>query len=94
MTGIGCRIVGGEDRDGALAGDGWTRRSIAALARLDELVELYRSLGFEIRVEPLDLVDLEQGCAGCAPDLVDCRAVYTRPACPVSREPSTFQSDP
>jgi hypothetical protein len=93
MTGVGCRIAGGQGREGALAGDGWTRRSIAALTRLDELVELYRSLGFEIRVEPLDLDDMEPRCAGCSPDLVDCRAVYTRPACAVSREPS-FKSDP
>jgi hypothetical protein len=80
MTGDGCRVTGGEDREGALAGDGWTRRTVAGPSRLDELTALYRQLGFDIRLEPLELDDVEQCCTGCAPDLVDCRAIYTRPA--------------
>lgn len=74
-----CRIVGGDDREAVLASDGWTRRVIGAISRLDELIALYGSLGFEIRLESLDLKDKESPCAGCAPDLVDCRVLYTRP---------------
>lgn len=39
-------------RDPAPAHDGWTRRFTAIGARLSEAVELYRRLGFEIRLEP------------------------------------------
>ena len=30
------------------------------------MVELYRTLGHEVRIEPLDDADLEDYCAGCA----------------------------
>lgn len=93
MMSAGCRIVGGVDREGELAGEGWTRRSIAALTRLEELTALYGSLGFEIRLEPLDLSAPDQQCASCAPDLVDCRAVYTRPASRVPPATSGFRRD-
>lgn len=80
MTHGGCRIAGGEHREDELASTGWTRRTIAAPSRLDELTVLYRKLGFDIRLEPVELDDLEQRCAGCVPGLVDCLAIYTRPA--------------
>jgi hypothetical protein len=79
MMGGGCRIAGGEDREGALAGDGWTRRAVAAPSRRDELTALYRQLGFDIRLEPIELDAMDSCCAGCAPDLADCHAIYTRP---------------
>jgi hypothetical protein len=80
MTEDRCRIAGGGDRERELVGAGWTRRSVAAPSRLDELTALYRRLGFEIRLEPVGPDGMEERCAGCAPGLVDCRAVYTRPA--------------
>lgn len=80
MSEGGCRIAGGEGREGALAGDGWTRRAVAAPSRLEELTALYRQLGFDIRLEPIELDAMEMSCTGCAPDLADCRAIYTRPA--------------
>jgi hypothetical protein len=80
MTDGGCRIAGGEDRESELAVGGWTRRSVVAPSRLDELTALYRRLGFEIRLEPVGSDGMEERCAGCAPGLIDCRAVYTRPA--------------
>ena len=80
MSEGGCRIAGGESREGALAGDGWTRRAVAAPSRLEELTALYLQLGFDIRLEPIELDAIDTCCAGCAPDLADCRAIYTRPA--------------
>jgi len=34
--------------------EGWERRTTACEPRLSELVELYESLGFEVRVEPFE----------------------------------------
>ena len=75
---LGCRIAGGADREADLAADGWIRRVVAAPPRLDEVVELYGTLGHEVRVEPLDVEGVDERCAGCAPGLVHCRVIYTR----------------
>lgn len=62
--------------------DGWTRRFTAIGARLNEAIELYRGLGYEIRLEPG-----EPGSEGVA-DTSACeqcfvmsvaRTIYTRP---------------
>lgn len=90
MNTFGCRIVGGEGGPGR---DGWIRRSITSPSRSEELAELYRSLGFEVRVEPLDLEVVDEACRGCAGDLVDCRAIFTRTA-NVSREPPVPRRNP
>jgi hypothetical protein len=90
MTTSGCRIVGSE---GGRSRDGWIRRSITSPSRLEELVELYRSLGFEVRVEPLTLEVIDEACRGCAGDLVDCRAIFTRTAT-VPREPPVPRRNP
>lgn len=61
---------------------GWTRRFSALGRRLNEAVELYRQLGFEILLEPADL-DEEQisGARGCESCIVTtlARTIYTRP---------------
>ncbi|NIP79069.1 MAG: hypothetical protein GWM90_07645 [Gemmatimonadetes bacterium] len=65
-------------RDEALAGEGWTRRFIGSPPRLEEMIALYRSLGQEVRTEPLEEGDLEHECAGCGLALSLFRIVYTR----------------
>ena len=67
------------ERDAALAGDGWGRRFIGGPPRLREMVELYRAIGHEVRLETLDAGDLESRCSGCALALSLFRIVYTRP---------------
>ncbi len=61
---------------------GWTRRNAASGARLEEIVEAYRTLGFEILLVPVrDLPD--PGCTACMEDEGDeprTWVVYTRPA--------------
>lgn len=57
--------------------DGWTRRFVAAPPRLDEMVALYGSLGFDVRVEPLDAGELDDDCADCLTGEAP-RIVYTR----------------
>jgi len=67
-------------RDRALAEDGWCRRFVGAPPRLEEVVELYRSLGHEVRLESVIEQDLDHDCAGCTLALSLFRIVYTRRA--------------
>lgn len=72
----------GDEED--LEAGGWERRFEADLARVEELEELYRSLGYEVRVRSLVPESFGPQCAGCA--LTACRRyveLYTRPAPPV-----------
>lgn len=87
---LGCRIAGGADREAELEAAGWERRVVAAAPRLDEVVALYSALGLEVRVEPLDVGGVDERCSGCAPGLVHCRVVYTRPGHPAGVQTRTL----
>jgi hypothetical protein len=71
------QISGAQLRD-----EGWTRRFTALGRRLNELAELYSELGFEVRLES---VDLDQKEIMSAESCIDCfvtmqaRTIYTRP---------------
>ena len=61
---------------------GWTRRFSALGRRLNEAVELYSQLGFEILLEPADLDEESIPRAGeCESCIVTtlARTIYTRP---------------
>lgn len=64
-----------------LEADGWERRFITDSQRVDEAVELYAVLGFEVRAEPVLATELGGDCNECAL-LATCqfRAIYTRKA--------------
>jgi hypothetical protein len=73
----------GEDE---LIREGWTRRFVASEPRLSEAVELYRSMGNEVHLEPLPPVDCEsadkesQECRTCFKGFEDqYKIIYTRP---------------
>ena len=74
--------VGARRQEPSLAGDGWTRRFTAIGFRLEEATALYRSLGFEIRLEPADAGAVEardpSGCAQCLV-MTLAQTIYTRP---------------
>ncbi len=63
----------------------WKRRMVASEPRLSEIVEMYESMGFEVRLEPVDPDDpglAEEECTLCFDDPVEAertRVVYTRP---------------
>lgn len=68
-------------RDEELRVQGWTRQFVANEPRLSEAVELYRSLGFEVHLEPLPQEAKGDECTACldaAPELF--RIIYTRPS--------------
>jgi len=61
---------------------GWIRRFTAMGRRLNEAVELYHQLGFEILLEPADLdeerISDAEGCENCIVTTL-ARTIYTRP---------------
>ena len=68
-------------RDEELVNNGWRRQFSASSPRLDEAVEEYEGLGFEVLVEPVDLTPSAGSCTSCLtgdPDYV--KVIYTRPA--------------
>jgi hypothetical protein len=60
------------------APDGWERRFAALPPRLDEMSELYRALGFEVRLEPVGRDELPEQCGECPTALALARVLYTR----------------
>ncbi|MBU0515068.1 MAG: hypothetical protein KJ621_09880 [Proteobacteria bacterium] len=70
-------------REEELVAQGWTRQTVMNEPRLSEVVEEYQSLGFEVRLEPIDPGRCnEQGCDACfqGEGVADrFRVVYTRP---------------
>jgi len=65
--------------DSKLLAEGWERRFMADLGRLDEYVELYTSLGFEVRTEKVPPEEIGPECNDCR--LIICRqfvTLYTR----------------
>jgi hypothetical protein len=75
-------------REEELITAGWEKRFVACEPRLSEAVELYRDIGFEVRLEPLpDKEDLEEssceasGCTACFDvDRERYRIIFTKPA--------------
>lgn len=62
---------------------GWERRFIANGARVDEMVRLYRELGFETVVDPIRPADIGDDCGDCRlVTQLRFRVIYTRPARP------------
>ena len=62
-----------------LTAEGWTRKFVGGPPRLNEMVELYKSLGFEVWLEPQDLSEFADECEDCTLALIFFRVVYTRP---------------
>ena len=66
------------EQDRVLAAEGWVRRFVGGPPRLAEQIELYASLGMEVRTERVPAEELEEGCRGCLLALQLYRIVYTR----------------
>ncbi len=49
---------------------GWKRQGIFEDHRLTEMISLYEELGFDVRIESVELADLvnETGCSECIKD--------------------------
>lgn len=71
---LGCHLSG----DPALKEEGWEWRVNAEGAKLRQVVDSYRELGFEVRLEPIDLSGLSEACWGCRGVLSQSTAVFVR----------------
>ncbi len=79
----GCRANGNDlgctlPVDPSLREQGWEWRCNADGTKLRNVVDSYRELGFEVRLEPLDLRGLSENCAGCKGTLAQASAVFVR----------------
>jgi len=67
--------------DPALVALGWERRFITDATRAPEVIQLYRQLGFEVRLEPVPPEQPAGPCEACQlVMLLQFRTVYTRRA--------------
>jgi signal recognition particle subunit SEC65 len=58
---------------------GWIKRTTIGEPRLSEIVELYKSLGYEVRVEPVKFAELDEECRRCYEnDADELKTVYIR----------------
>ena len=68
-----------QSREEQLKKEGWTRRFSASEPRLSESVELYESLGFEVRLEPFE-PESDEDCHECIEGFEGTiKVIYTRP---------------
>jgi hypothetical protein len=75
-AGVPVRAVA--EQESTLEAEGWERRFVSPPNRLFEHVELYNSLGYEVRLEPVPPEELQGDCSGCLVALSLYRVVYTR----------------
>ena len=71
---LGCRLP----VNPALREQGWEWRCNTDGTKLGQIADAYRELGFEVRVEQLDLRGLNEDCAGCRGALAQSSAVFVR----------------
>jgi hypothetical protein len=63
------------EREAELAADGWTRCFVAQGTRLEEAVQTYEEIGFEVTTVPVEVVGPCSACFEGEPAFV----IYTRP---------------
>ena len=61
--------------------EGWTRQFTADEPRLSEAIEMYKSLGFQVHLEPVVPDGNSEECAACLEVMCErYETIYTRPA--------------
>jgi len=61
--------------------EGWIRQFMVDEPRLSEAVEMYKSLGFQVHLEPVVPDEDSEECAACLEVMCDrYKTIYTRPA--------------
>ncbi len=71
---MGCALPA----DDALTAKGWEFRCNTDTNRLREVVDTFEEMGFEVRLEPLNLEGIDDTCSGCVETLCKLNAVYVR----------------
>jgi hypothetical protein len=66
-------------REKKLAKEGWIKQTTIGEPRLSEIVELYKSLGYEVRLELVKLDELDEECRKCYEGEIDeVKIVYVK----------------
>ena len=66
-------------REKRLETDGWVKQTTIGEPRLSEIVELYKSLGYEVHLEPVKLDELDEECRSCyESEIGEVKTVYVR----------------
>lgn len=70
-----------KSRDAELKRQGWIRRFVAEEPRLSEAVKLYKSLGYEVRLEPPVFDETSEECKKCLlyQECEKYKTIYIRP---------------
>ena len=78
---MGKKIPKNKGRDAELERQGWMRRFVADEPRLSEVVELYKSIGYEVRLESAVFDQISEECRKCLlyKDCDKYKMIYTRP---------------
>ncbi len=71
---MGCALPANE----ALTAEGWVFRCNADSNRLREMTDTFEEMGYEVRLEPLNLEGLSETCGGCVGTLRGLSAIYIR----------------
>ncbi len=72
-------LLDGFEIDPELIARGWQYRFMGAGPRLREMVNLYESLGFEVRLEPVRPLPSNEDCRDCQIlTMLHFKSVYTR----------------
>ena len=53
------------NREEELKKKGWIKQNTIGEPRLSECVELYRSIGYEVHIEPVNLNEMTEECRRC-----------------------------
>lgn len=65
--------------DPALLAQGWERRFTTDAQRVEEVMQLYSQLGYEVRAEPVQAVETHEGCDDCHSSVASkFSTIYTR----------------
>ena len=66
-------------RQKELEKEGWVKQTTIGEPRLSEIVQLYRSLGYEVHIEPVKLDELDEECRSCYESEIDeVKTVYIK----------------
>ncbi len=70
---------GGKSNEEELKREGWMRQFTTDEPRLSEAVELYRSLGYEVHLEPAAFSKENETCKECIQaNCQKCKTIYIR----------------
>ena len=59
--------------------EGWVKQTTIGEPRLNEIVQLYKSLGYEVRLETVKLDELGEECRRCyESEIGEVKTVYVR----------------